>query len=339
MQTPFLWQRYPKLAQTLPHVVLGDRPSPVRPISGLERSGGASLWVKDDGVFGTVYGGNKVRKLEWILPDLQRRGAKSLFTWGGLATHWGLAAALYARRINVATHVSLVDQPIDGTVSAHLERLRKSATLRRHRSATRAGLAAPMEIGHVVISQRRIPYVVRPGGSSPLGVIGYVDAALEIADQVAAGALPPPTHIVLAVGSGGTAAGLLLGMRIAGLRSRVVGIVVAHQLKREASVIRRLARRALATLRRRGADVPDDIDIERGGLETTRAWLGAGYGHHTTESQDALTVAGERASIVLDPVYTAKAMAALLALDERGYFGKGPVLFLNTFDSLSNAIH
>ncbi|HEX2240144.1 MAG TPA: pyridoxal-phosphate dependent enzyme [Actinomycetota bacterium] len=318
----------------MPHRRLSDAPSPTRRLDGLEQSQGAALWLKDDGVFGTIYGGNKVRKLEWLLPDIEVRGSRSLFTWGGLATHWGLAAALYAQEIGVESVISLVDQPVDDHVRAHLKKLRDHARLHRHRSSITAALAAPLEIATSSIRQRGLPYILPPGGSSPLGALGYVEAGLELAHQVEVGELPEPSHIVVAVGSGGTAAGLLTGLRLAGLSSRIVGVVVAHQLKRERAVVQGLAARALNLIRKRGAAIPDDPALTRNGLELTRAWLGPGYGRSTEESERALALARENAGLELDPVYTAKAMAALLALDARGYFGKGPVLFLNTYNSL-----
>lgn len=336
MQRPFLLERYPGLAEKLPHVSLGERPSPVRPLRDLLATQ-TSLWVKDDGLFGTLYGGNKVRKLEWILPEAQRRRARSLFTWGGLGTNWGLAAALYGAQYKLNTVISLVEQPVNAAVAAHIAKLQQNAKLHFHGSMPRAACAAPAEIFRCTLSDRRFPYIVRPGGSSALGVVGYVDVGLEIGYQVRAGALPQPSHVVVAVGSGGTAAGLVVGLRLAGLDSRIVGVVVAHQLKRERAVVRALARRATELLRRRGAEIPERLAPGAGGFETTRAWMGAGYGHKTPETEHARMWARERAGLTLDPVYTAKAMAALRALDERGYFGRGPILFLNTHDSLSNA--
>jgi D-cysteine desulfhydrase len=152
-----------------------------------------------------------------------------------------------------------------------------------------------------------------------------VEAALELAAQVEQGDLPEPTHVVVALGSGGTAAGLLLGLRLAGLRSRVVGVVVNDTLRLDPPVLARLARRSLSLLRRRGARIPgpgpgpDDLTV-------TREFLGAGYGHATPESREVLA----SADLELDPVYTAKAMAGLVGMARNGRLGDGPVLFLNT---------
>jgi D-cysteine desulfhydrase len=165
------------------------------------------------------------------------------------------------------------------------------------------------------------------GGSSPVGALGYVEAALEIAAQVEAGSLPEPAHAVVPVGTGGTAAGLALGFRLSGLRTRVVGIVVNDQLRLDAAAIGRLLRRTAALLERRGARL-DGPRLAPGMLDLTRDQIGAGYGHPTEAAARASALAAEE-GLSLDPVYTAKAMAGLLALRADGRLS-GPVLFVHT---------
>lgn len=301
-------------------------------LTSLAQPGSAPLWLKDDGVFGAGYGGNKVRKLEWLLADARARGRRTILTAGGLGTNFGLATALYARELEIATEIALVDQPRDEHVSTQLERLRSVAALhlvhtRQRAAATLAALAA-----RATLRDRRPPLVLGPGGSSPLGVLGYVEAALELAEQVRAGQLPEPARVVVATGSGGTAAGLALGLALAGLRTRVTGVVVAHQLRLDATAIARLARRTAQLLARRGARLPPEATVATRDLEMTREFLGAGYGHRTAASERAQWLAGEHAGLVLEPVYTAKGLAGALAVAARC---GGPVLFLNTYDALS----
>ncbi|MGE0067137.1 MAG: pyridoxal-phosphate dependent enzyme, partial [Solirubrobacterales bacterium] len=136
-----------------------------------------------------------------------------------------------------------------------------------------------------------------------------------------------PAHVVVPVGTGGTAAGLALGFQLAGLRTRVVGIVVNDQLRLDPPALARLARRTAALLERRGADL-GSIRTDPGMLELTREQIGAGYGHRTEAAARATALAA-RDRLALDPVYTAKAMAGLLELRERGRLG-GPVLFVQT---------
>ena len=292
--TPRLHRRFPALAETLPHLSLSERPTPVRELSGL------GVWVKEDSAFGSSgWGGNKVRKLEWLIPDARRRGRRSILTFGGLGTNWGLATALYGREHGLATALALVDQPVDDHVRAQLARLEASGA-RIHRTHTKARTVAllPWLIARNARGGRP-PYLLPAGGSSAVGVLGYVEAALEIAAQVEDGALPEPAHAVVAVGTGGTAAGLALGFQLAGLRTRVLGIVVNDQLRLE----------------------PEMLDL-------TRDQLGAGYGYRTEAAARAADRAAED-GLALDPVYTAKAMAGLLPLQADDRLD-GPALFVHT---------
>ena len=330
--TALLHDRFPVLRETIPHVRLGESPSPVRRLGALVTGPGPEVWLKDDGAYGAPHGGNKVRKLEWILPDVEARGRRTIVTVGGLATNHGLATAVWGRERGLRTALALVDQPLDDHVRRQVDRIRRSgARVYRTRGKYRTYLAAPwILLRHTDLRHRRLPYFLTVGGSSPLGCLGYVEAALELAEQVERGALPEPSHVVVALGSGGTAAGLAAGLRIAGLRSRVVGVVVNDRTPVDARTVARLATRATALLRSRGADV-GVRSIAASDLDTEYEWLGDGYGHRTPAAEEARDLAGRREGLVLDPVYTAKAVAALIALRERGAFGSGPVLYWHTY--------
>ena len=321
---PFLHQRFPELGDTVPHLALGDGPTPVRPLPAL--GGGHELWLKDESGFGRGgWGGNKVRKLEWLIPDVLGRGRRTILTFGGLGTNWGLATALYSRDHGVHTALALIDQPRDQHVEAQLVRLRKSgASLHFTRTRNRTIALAPWLVARHC-HRLRPPYILPSGGSSPLGSLGYVETALEIAGQIEGGELPEPDWVVVPTGSGGTAAGLALGFALAGLPCRVLGVIVSEHLPLHEKAITRLASRSAALLRRRGARFAEP-ELK---LEMTADWLGETYGAPTPESSAAI----ERAradDLELDPVYTAKAMAALLAKSSAGELGDAPMLFINT---------
>ena len=320
--TPHLHQRFPPLTGALPHLALSERPTPVRELPGL------GVWVKEDGAFGSGgWGGNKVRKLEWLIPDARRRGRRSILTFGGLGTNWGLATALYGREHGLATALALVDQPLDDHVRAQLARLEASGA-RIHRTHTKARtvVALPWLLARNARGGR-LPYLLPAGGSSAVGALGYVEAALEIAAQVEDGSLPEPAHAVVAVGTGGTAAGLALGFQLAGMRTRVLGVVVNDQLRLDPPALARLAQRSAKLLQRRGAEL-GPLRLEPDMLDLTRDQLGAGYGHRTEAAERASALAAED-GLTLDPVYTAKAMAGLLALRADGRLD-GPTLFVHT---------
>lgn len=284
--------------------------------------------MKEDGAFGSGgWGGNKVRKLEWLVPDARRRGRRSILTFGGLGTNWGLATALYAREHGLQVALALVDQPIDEHVEAQLARLEASGA-RIHRTHTKARTVAMLPWLLARNSRGGRPlYLLPAGGSSAVGALGYVEAALEIAAQVEAGSLPEPAHVVVPVGTGGTAAGLALGFQLVGMRTRVVGVVVNDQLRLGPPVLARLARRTARLLERRGAQL-GQVRIEPEMLDLTRDQIGPGYGHRTEAAAVAAASAAEE-GLTLDPVYTAKAMAGLLSLREEGRL-EDPVLFIHT---------
>lgn len=307
----------------LPHLALGTAPTPVRRLDlGLEDAGdpaGTELWVKDESRFGDgAWGGNKVRKLEWIIPAAHARGAHTLLTVGGIGTHWGLACALYGREHGLRTVLGLVDQPVDDHVREQLSRLEASgAVLHRYSSPTRLRLAAPWLLA------RYRPWYLPAGGSNAIGSLAYVDSALEIAGQVEAGELPAPTAVVVPVGSGGTFTGLQVGFALAGLDTRVIGVVVNDMVRLDASAMRRLAERVVRLLDDHGVAVATPAAYD---LRTE--WLGSGYGDPTPAS--VAEVARAAASgLELEPVYTGKALAAVRDLTARGELA-GPVLWLNT---------
>jgi D-cysteine desulfhydrase len=233
----------PTLDLDLARLPLGSGPTPVRLLGEASARGRAPVWVKDDGFYAR-HGGNKARKLEWLLGDAQRRGRNTVITGGAIGTNHGLATALYGRKAGMRVLLVLVPQPETPHVRAQLRRLRASgAELRfaggKLRAFALAGALLLMRVGPGL----RPPYLILPGGSVPLGCVGYVEAGLELGRQVAAGEVPEPSHVVVALGSGGTAAGLLLGLKLAGLRSRLVCVQVNDLTPLSAGGVARLARR------------------------------------------------------------------------------------------------
>jgi D-cysteine desulfhydrase len=327
-----LYVRYPQLEASLPRLALSQGPSPV---TELAHVGGKSLWIKNDGLYGTLYGGNKPRKLEFILPDVQRKGATTIVTFGGLGTHHGLATALYGRQQGLRTVLLLVDQPVNDAVRQQLCWFEQAgATLHYTATTWRTILwTPPLMLRYTAWRRGKLPYFLPPGGSAPVGTLGYVNAAFELADQVAAGELPEPKTIVVALGSRGTAAGLALGLHLAGLRSRLVAVRVSDVLPLTPDRVADLANRTARLMRQRGASLPA-AKIEPAAITVLSEWLGEGYGYPTREAERAKALLQEKEGLALDLTYTAKAMAAILALLENGRLGEGPTLYWHTYNAL-----
>jgi D-cysteine desulfhydrase len=330
---PFpLYARYPQLAATLPRLPLSQGPSPV---AELTRLGGKAIWMKNDGLFGAPLGGNKPRLLEFLLADVLAKGARTMLTFGGLGTNHGLATALYGREQGLRTILLLLDQPVDDYVRRQLCWFQQLGAILHYTGTTRRTvvLAPLLLLRYADWRRRKLPYLVLPGGSIPTGTVGYVNAAFELADQVAAKDLPEPETVVVALGSGGTAAGLALGLPLAGLKTRVVAIRINDRLPLTPKTVARLANRTARLMRQRGAALPP-IKIEPAAITVLSDWLGEGYGYPTPEGQRAQALLEETEGLTLELTYTAKTMAALLALLKDGRLGEGPTLYWHTYNAL-----
>lgn len=326
-------ETWPETRAKLARVELLWGPTPVRPLAKLSESIAADveLWLKDDSRSAPLWGGNKPRKLEWVIADARARGFRRILTFGGLGTNHGLATALHAREHGIETVLALVDQPFDPHVGRQLVRIRGSGA-RVHLTRTKARTVAKLPYllaRYAQVRPPRPPYLLGPGGSSAMGALGFVEAALELADQVSAGELPEPAAIVIALGSGGSVAGLLAGLEIAGLKTRACAVLVNDGLDLSEAKLLRLAGRTLKLLGERGAPV-GGIDPDGGRLEVVHGFLGRGYGHATPEAEAAMTLAHDVEGLDLERVYTGKALAALIAGAGRQRPGGGPVLFWNT---------
>ena len=283
-------------------LALAKVPTPVERVTGLS-SEGSELWVKRDDKTHDVYGGNKVRKLEWLLAAALAQGAKRIVTAGAVGSHHVLATTYFGRLQGLEVEAVLVPQPRSAHVVAVL---RAGLALGLSAYAVRSRIEAPFAVALRAMTGAR---VVPLGGSSTTGSMGYVNAARELAAQIREGALPEPDVCVVALGSGGTAAGLAAGFEAEGLKTRVVGVCVADPPWLVRLTTLWLARScALRVLPRPEAP----LAAMRARLTMDARFLGAGYGHPTDDGEKATALARDVAGLTLDPTYTAKAFASAL---------------------------
>ena len=332
---PALFRGFPELRAWLPCHPIVAAPTPVAalPLAGLPEG---LLFVKRDEHSSPLYGGNKPRKLEWILGAALARGSRRLVTTGGLGTHHGLATCILAREAGLRTTVVMVDQPVTAEVQhSLLLHAAWGAQLRWGRNVS--GTAAQVLRTLAVATARgERPLLVPPGGSSASGQLGFVSAALELAEQVRAGELPEPAELYVSVGTGGTLAGLVAGLALAGLRTRVVGVLVTDILPPSPRKLARMASRALRGLHRRLPRIPRG-DFGEGDFEFVRSQLGAGYGAATEAGRAAVAQAAGH-GLRLETTYTGKCLAALIERT-RARPPAGPVLFWNTFNAVDVEKH
>jgi D-cysteine desulfhydrase len=334
-----LERRFPRLAGRLVRVPLVDAPTPLQPLRALGNELGVDLWIKRDDLTGTAYGGNKPRKLELVLGAARRDRRKSVLTFGGIGTHHGLATTIAARALGMRSLLVLVPQPVtDAVRHALLLDYAYGAELHFAPSAPRAGLVASALLARETLAGRR-PLLIPPGGSSVLGTIGYVNAGLELAEQIAAGAGPEPQAVYVALGTGGTAAGLLLGFALAGIRTRVVAVLVNDLTPPSHARMLGLARRAASQLHDLEPAVPRDPTLDPERLIVVVDQLGAGYGAASVAGEDARHRLAAREGLALDSTYTAKCLAALIDdAAKAGLRGK-TLLFWHTYSAVDPVAH
>jgi D-cysteine desulfhydrase len=328
-----LFERFPTLARRTPRIDFCGRPSPVSELSRLSQSLGTDVWLKNDGVYGTLYGGNKTRKLEFVFGDALRRQARTILTTGGIGTNHGLATAIYGREAGLRVGLLLgYEDPTEEAVANLLRMAETGAEIHYTGSYPMTAAMAPYFVARQALKDRRMPYLLGPGGSSALASLGYVNAAFELAEQVRSGELPEPRTAVIPLGTGGTVAGLLAGLRLAGLDTRVVAVSVTHALTTWRPLVTRLARASLQLVARHGGE-QDVGRLNLSGLTIARAWIGRGLGQATKSGEAATKLLQDLEGLELDAVYTAKSMAALISL-ARARSISGPVLFWQTHNAI-----
>jgi D-cysteine desulfhydrase len=322
---PALFRRYPQLGERLPWLPLATTPTPVEPLR-LERFGSAH-WIKRDDLSGPLYGGNKVRKLEWLLAEARRRGAERLITLGAAGSHHCLATAVYGRRLGFEVTVALFPQPVTDHV--------REVVLRLHHLGAELRYAPRIELLPLAVRLARRAHrrercvVIAAGGSDAFGTLGYVSGALELATQVERGEVPLPETVHLAAGTMGTAAGLAIGLELAGLPTRVAAVRITSRLVTNRWALRRLVNRTLELLSDAGL-TPPKREAVLARIDLRHDYIGAGYGYETPDARRASELFAE-AGFALEPTYTAKAAVGFLDALERGPVR--PHLFWHTLSS------
>jgi 1-aminocyclopropane-1-carboxylate deaminase/D-cysteine desulfhydrase-like pyridoxal-dependent ACC family enzyme len=324
-----LFQAYPNLRSRVPFLPLADLPTPLERMHRLSAEVGADIWVKRDGLTHPIYGGNKIRKFEFVFADAVRGGARAVLTGGGLGSHHTLATAVIARQLGLRPVCSYYCQPISEEALLNLSRSIPLG-IDAHFCGDYSGLALSFvrEYGRWLIKTGRAPYFIYPGASGPLGVLGYVNAAFEIQAQLKQLGEREPEAIFCAVGSCGTFAGLLLGARLAGIESRIVGVPIIEQDQANAVKIARMANRAAGLLQHHDPAVPA-LRFQPGDITLLDGYMGAAYAHPTEKALHAIQYIRELEGLPLEITYSGKAMAALL--DYAGSHPGSRLLFVATF--------
>jgi D-cysteine desulfhydrase len=312
--------RFPGLANTLAQVDLEVRETPVE--SWIV--GGTTLLAKRDDLSAPPPGGNKVRALELLLAGLHP--GQTLLTVGATGSTHALAVAQHGARLGARTEVVTWPQESHEISRATAARMEEVADVTRARSVAEA---------YVRVMLRRLRggrgggvRWVPAGGSTPLGALGQVSAALEMAEQLARERRPAPHTLVVPLGTGGTAAGILVGLAVAGLPTRVVGVRVVPRIVANRARVLRLAWRTHALLARLADTALPPLDAAR--FEVDAGAYGGAYGRETPEARAAIEELRMVGGPVLESTYSAKAFSVALARARRSPHER--VLFWLTFD-------
>lgn len=305
-----------------PRLALARTPTPLVPLPRISAELGLEVWVKRDDQTGLELSGNKVRKLEWLLADAQAQGADTIITCGGVNSNHARATAIAAVQLGLHPYLILrgADRSppignllLDRYVGAEIEFIDLATWNRRE-------VYLPAVAERLRRAGRR-PYVIPEGGSNALGSLGYVVAARELLEQCAAQGLRP-TAVVHATGSGGTTAGLALGLASSGVETYGVAVCndASYFQARIAQILDEAEAQGLVRSEHRRAAKATVAE----GLQ------GRGYGLTTPAEMAQHAALARSEGLLVDPVYTGKAFLGLRAGAEKGRFGRGPVVFLHT---------
>lgn len=326
-----------KSLSSFPRRTYVTEPTPLQPAPRLSRLlGGPEIYIKRDDLLPGAGGGNKTRKLEFSIGAALAQGADTLITSGAIQSNHCRLTLSWARVEGLECHLVL-QEPAPGAFDPQaggnnfLYQLLGADSLRIV-SGRGEGPLAMEDLARECRERGRKPYLIPVGGSNPVGATGYAACALELISQFRQQNLGVD-HLVVPSGSAGTQAGLLAGFRGAGYGLTVSGINVSRGREPQERSVYELA---LATASRLGVESP----ISRESVDCNGDYVGPGYALPTPEMMEAVGLMARSEGILLDPVYTGKAMAGTIDLIRKGVFRKGQTLvFVHTGGSPALYVH
>jgi 1-aminocyclopropane-1-carboxylate deaminase/D-cysteine desulfhydrase-like pyridoxal-dependent ACC family enzyme len=305
-----LFRAFPDLVSRVPWMPLAHAPTAVEPCDAIvDYLGRGGVFQKRDDRVSPLSGGNKVRRFEYLLADAERKGARELVTVGGLASTQVMATVLFGRAYGFEVTAVLFDQPV---TSFARKAILTSAAAGAH--LIRGG-GYPSTAWRTWRAYRRTerPYFIPPGASTPVANLGYVDAALELGEQVERGECPRPDFVVLPSGSGGTLAGLAIGFAILGWPTTVIGVRITDRIACNRVTIGHLIRSSTRYLRRH-SERYRALALPAPRYSLFQGAIGKGYGYPTDDAVAAIPVIERLIGTVGEVTYSGKGLAGLRAV-------------------------
>lgn len=305
-----------------PRVSLGIFPTPLYKLENLSKKLGKNIFVKRDDMTGVMLGGNKVRKLEFLIADAKEKGCDYMLTTGGAQSNHAMLTAACCNRQGMGSMLVLKKRGVCDKKGNLILNDIQDAEVRFVDTDDMADVYAEMDrICDELRAQGHTPVSVPVGGSVPVGSLGYANAAKEAIEQGAAMGIKFD-DIVCCTGSGGTHAGMDIGARLFSPGTRVTGISVSDGEDFK-TIVSGLVNEVAKLLEAELSVTPDDINVFD--------YYGAGYAIPSKEGVAAMKLMAKEEGLVLDPVYTGKTFAGLLQLLKDGYFeGRDNILFLHS---------
>lgn len=312
-----------------PRVNLGHFPTRLERLDAISKFlGGPEIWIKRDDCTGLATGGNKTRKLEFLIADAVHHNADTIITQGATQSNHVRQTAAAAARHGMAcvglleTRVPDLGPAYDLSGNVFLDELFECEL-----EARPAGLDMNREAeikADKLRSEGKLVYMIPGGGSNPIGAMGYVRCMVELAGQLDAENLSVDA-LVHATGSAGTQAGLVAGAHLLGRSFPVIGVSVRANREKQVANVHRLATETLSLMGLDASDLSEDNVI------AVDDQVGPGYGYPTDETISAIRLMANKEGILLDPVYSGKGFAGLIAMIRRGQFRSGErIVFLHT---------
>jgi D-cysteine desulfhydrase family pyridoxal phosphate-dependent enzyme len=302
----------------IPRLKFAHLPTPIESLPRLEKFlGGPHLFVKRDDQTGLAFGGNKTRKLEFLVAEAQAQGADTLLSAGALQSNHCRQTAAAAAKFGFHCILVLVGEPpLHASANLLLDQLFGAEIVWTEKSRRDAVLQETFE---KTLAHGKKPYLVPYGGSSPTGALGYAFAMEEFVGQKV-----EADWIVFASSSGGTQAGLVLGARVFGHKGKLLGISIDEPERKLQEHVAELASDASERMGKRIEFAAEDVLVKAD-------YAAPGYGVLTGAERDAISLFAKCEGLLLDPVYTGRAAAGLIDLIHKGFFKKDEsVLFWHT---------
>lgn len=324
----YLGEMFPEIGKVLMYEDLARLPTPANDVVVHGPAGPRLLSVKHDDLSGDIYGGNKVRKLEYLLHRALEKGRTRIATFGTVGSNHALATALYASQLGLDCTCFLSHQAKTPLIPATLNMHIKNGTeIVRYGGSYAKRIATLRRYLH-----GRNVWVVPGGGSSWLGAVGFVAAALELDVQIRAGVVSLPDRIYVATGTMGTAAGLATGLALAGLPTEVHAVRVSVPEIMNEEALHRLITKTAMMLRRLDDGIPADLH-NRVRIVVRHDFFAGGYARTDAATNAAVRFAEQQLGLRLETTYTGKAMAAVLCDLENPALSDKKLLFWNTYSS------